>query len=106
MNCPFCDAEMEFWDYTNERCANKECRCHGMSRYIRYNNSIGDLVGEIIILTDTMYVTVDYEEDTTTVSKLDIVVISDHIKLPRALRLDLKNYQAALDKIKTLLIFS
>lgn len=106
MNCPFCDREMEFWEGSNERCANKECQYHGMSRYIRYNNSIGDLVGELIILTDTIYVAVDYEEDTTTISKLDIVVISNHIRLPRALQLDLKNYQTALDKIKTLLTFS
>lgn len=97
---------MEFWDGNNERCANKECQYHKMPRYIRYNNSIGDLVGEKIILTDTMYIVVDHEEDTTTISKLDIVILSNHVRLPRALQLDLKNYQVALDKIKTLLIFS
>lgn len=106
MNCPFCNQEMEYWDGNNEKCANTECWYHKMPRYVRYNNSIGDLVGEKIILTDTMYIVVDYEENITTVSKLDIAIVSDHVKLPRAIKLDLKNLEAALDKIKLLLIFS
>lgn len=108
MNCPFCDKEMRFHegptldDYV---CHQEPCQYHKMARYsCTYHHGV--MAVERIILTDTIYILVEHLQNTTTISKLDIVAISDHVKLPRAFKLDLKNYQAVLDKIKTLLIFS
>jgi len=105
MNCPFCHQELAPRE-GNQRCDKWECWYHTMPRYIRYHNSLGMLIVEKIVLTDTIYVVIDHVENTTTISKLDVVVISDHVKLSRALKLDLEKYQAVVDKIKTLLILS
>lgn len=108
MKCPFCDKEMDFHEgptLDDWVCSNEPCRFHKMARYsCTYHHGV--LAVERIILTDTIYILVEHLRNTTTISRLDVVAIDNHVKLPRAYQLDLKNYQAVVDKIKTLLIFS
>jgi hypothetical protein len=76
-----------------------------MSRYSR-TDSEGVLAVERIILTDDLYICIEHLQNRTTISKLDIIVIDDHVVIPRALKLNLKNYQQTLNKINLLLLFS
>lgn len=91
----------------NETCQNETCKFHGMSRYAR-TYSTGILDSERIILTDNLYISIRHApyHNETSVYKLDVVVLSDEVILPRALKLDLSNIDRVIDKIRTLLIFS
>lgn len=106
MKCPFCHIELYPLENGNECCANSaSCEFHGISRYVRFNRD-GILAREFLVLTDTICVHINHVHDRTIISRLDIIAISDHVILPRALKLDLSDIPRVIDKIQTLLIFS
>lgn len=107
MKCPFCFEELVHIDdvFNNERCGNQRCWYYKMSRYVRFNRD-GIPAQEFLVLTDTICVHINHVHDRTIISRLDIVAISDHVILPRALKLDLSDIPRVIDKIQTLLIFS
>lgn len=108
MNCPFCLIKLEFHegptldDYV---CQNDACQYHQMARYsCTYWDGI--LAVERIILTDNIYILVEYRQNKTTISKLDIVAIDDHIIINKAMKLDFTNIPKLVDKIKILIMLS
>lgn len=105
MNCPFCQQKLRLLENHNERCDNSACYIHKMPRYVRiYDNDL--CVQEHVVLTDTIYLHINHRANSTVISKLDIITISDHVKISHALKLDFSNIDKVVDKIKTLLIFS
>jgi hypothetical protein len=106
--CPFCDQEMRFSsgptlaDYS---CQNEVCNFHKMPRYsITYSEGI--LAVERIILSDSIYILIEHLRNRTTISKLEVVLISDHVIIQSIININLKDPQKAIDKVKTLLLFS
>jgi hypothetical protein len=107
MNCPFCQLPLSCekratWE---QWCGNFECQFHKMPRYIRSCDEQGDVEWEKIIVPP-YYVAIDYESNQTTIYRLEVCIISDPVKLPRALKLNLLNYQETLDKLKLMVILS
>jgi hypothetical protein len=108
MKCPFCQVEMQFHegptldDYV---CHDESCQFHKMARYSCTYHS-GMLAVERIILVDDIYILVEWLLNKTTISKLDVVAISDHVVIHKALKFDLENLAKTIDKVRTWLIFS
>jgi hypothetical protein len=87
-------------------CLNEEsCHIHKMPRYSR-TDADGILAIERIVLTDDIYILIEHLQNRTTISKLDIIVIDDHVVIHRALKLNLKDYERTISKIKTYILFS
>ena len=89
----------------NERCDAAQCHYHGIPRYVRINDN-GFCAQEHIVLTDSIYLHINHKANSTVISKLDIITIGDHVRLPHALKLDLSNIAKVVDKIKILITFS
>jgi hypothetical protein len=106
MKCPFCQQELHLLENGNERCdLNESCWYHKMPRYVRIQRH-GILAEEHLVLTETIYLVINHRNDTTTISKLDVIALSDPVLIRKALKLDLSDIDKVVDKIKTLLMFS
>lgn len=110
MNCPFCGLPMNEYGFSNlsvsYMCEDKRCMFHKMPRYkMRMDGRTSFKLSEVIIM-DPFYVEIDFLQKTTMISKLDVVMLSDTVKIAHALHLDLQNYSAALTKIRLLVTFS
>lgn len=86
-------------------CQNEVCNFHKMPRYSRTDRD-GVLAVERIVLADDIYILIEHLRNQTTISKLDIITIDDHVVINHILKLDLKNLPRTIDKVKTLLLFS
>lgn len=87
-------------------CNRADCMFHKMPRYtVRIDGRTDNKLSEWIIM-DNFYIEIDFLQKKTTIAKLNIVLLTDHIHIAHALHLDLKNYPAALDKVKLLVMFS
>jgi hypothetical protein len=109
MICLFCRlkcrvSKLAFSPFTAYICEN--CLVDDMSKYIvSYKNYPTSLFTRTFII-DNYHISINYEYDTTTVSKLEYCFLTNQIIIPRAVAIDTKNPYSVLDKIKTLLIFS
>jgi hypothetical protein len=106
--CPFCNQVLTFKStpaLTDYSCQNESCRIHKMPRY-SYTDSEGVLATERIILSDSIYILIEHLRNRTTISKLEVVLISDHVIIQSIININLKDPQKAIDKVKTLLLFS
>lgn len=114
MNCPFCQAVMETFDYsrsdkgpcTTHTCEAKDCMFHKMPRYKVRMTDAGEKLAEFIILEGTIYLHINYLDQQTRISKLENVLISDTIHIAHALHININNYQETLTKIKLMIILS
>lgn len=108
INCPFCDRKLctRNWlkNVTHYVCENADCEYHSQSRYAE-SWSEDKIVTQIFML-DKFYIKVDFEENTTTISELDVIILLNTVIIPRAQIFNVKNYQASLDKLKLMLTFS
>src|SRR5277367_5390897 len=110
MNCPFCDLPMNEYGFSNltisRMCEDKTCMFHKMPRYKMRMDARTDFKLSETIIMDPFYIEIDFLQKTTMISKLDVVMLSDTVKIAHALYLDLQNYPATLTKIKLLVTFS
>ena len=114
MNCPFCQAVMEEFDYilsgkgpcTTYACKTNPCTFHDIPRYKVRMTDAGEKLAEFIILEDTIYLHINYLDKQTNISKLEVILLSDTIHIAHALQININNYQETLTKIKLLIILS
>jgi hypothetical protein len=111
MLCPFCKSELictttflpgeEFY-----YCNNGDCSIDDMARYqITYQSSDPNPISCAFALDD-YYVNVNYRNNTTTLSKLYVVILLDSITVEKAIHFDMTDLPGVLEKVKTLLLFS
>lgn len=109
MKCPFCNSRLMVWKYdfhTTYGCDAACCVNDDMPRYqITYSNYPTALIARTIML-DKHYVQIDYQNDRTTVSVLEVCVLIDRVILPKALDINIKDMIGFSEKIRTLMVFS
>lgn len=110
MNCPFCEIPMNHWNIDNQvkyQCSELICRFGLLSRYkVNVNKETGKKLVEMIIMDDRFYVEIDHDKGRSSIHKIKDYTLFDGITILNSLHLDLQNYPAALNKIKTLVNFS
>ena len=111
MLCPFCKSELICTTTfipgeDNYYCGDGECSIDDMARYhITYQSFNPDPISCAFALND-YYINVDYQNNTTTLSKLHIVILLDSITVEKAIHFDMTDLPGVLEKVKTLLLFS
>lgn len=109
MICPFCRSRllrMEGNIFTSYSCRSKSCFMDDVSSYtISYFNYPTRLNARSFRL-DKYYIQINYDQNWTTVSKIEVCVLFGSITVQRALELDFKNTDKLLEKVKTLILFS
>lgn len=109
MKCPFCRSRMsaQAYDfYTTFICLDKSCLNDDMPRYQAVYKNYPTMLWSKTYMLDKYYIQVDFLENTTIVSVLDVVILLDKVTIPHAINLDLKDIPVAANKIKKLMIFS
>lgn len=109
MNCPFCfvnlnSANSKF--HEEFFCDNKECVSHKMPRFkATYTKYPYTLISRSFILGQ-YYIQQDFITTQTTISKLNIVFIDNHITVPFIIPVDLIDPKKEEERLKNLLVFS
>lgn len=121
MNCPFCHIRLycrfdnsqitkgELIQWKDLHCINESCWVDG--EFPRYKCSVaikgedGLLLSENFAL-DNLYVQCNSWAGTTTISKLKHCALIDEVVVPRLIWLNVKNFEATLDKLKIMVTFS
>ena len=105
-SCPFCheDLTTEVYNSHSWRGCFK-CEYHGQSRYQIVWVTRDKLESETFMI-NKYYVKIDYENNLTKISTLDVVILLGTITLPQAIVVNVKNYDETLTKIKTIVTFS
>lgn len=75
-----------------------------MPRYQINIDTSGTLSHQFMI--DDSYVGVDYEDNTTTISKLLGCILVDTISVSQAVQFDMTDLASVSEKVKTILLFS
>lgn len=109
--CPFCDKKMEERVFSLSHhswcgCTNAGCEFHGQPRYQTTTSSADNKIISESFILDTYYISIDYVENTSKISTIDVVILLGTITLPKAIFFNLKNLKETLTKIKTLLMLS
>jgi hypothetical protein len=121
--CPFCLNELKyssgyvgnqatFTNYNHYYCENPTCLNDDMPRYQinfykgDFDSPVLDVPSSCAFMIATYYVQIDFENNTTTISTLNSVLLQGSIDLPRALNFDMSDLKSVEARIKTLLTFS
>lgn len=93
--------------YTTYYCDDESCLIHSeMPRYIvKYQNNLHKPFYKIFCLNN-LYVQVDFMNDKTLVSRLDLIFLLDDILIPKAINFDLSDQASTINKLKTIVNFS
>ena len=107
-SCPFCHKDMvtEVYEtHTWRACLDHECEYHGQPRYQVVWVTRGKLESETFMI-GKYYVKIDYENNQTSISTLDMILLLGTITLPLAIDVNVRNYDETLTKIQTIITFS
>lgn len=85
-------------------CFNKRCQLSGIPKH--KVTLLNDVKVHESIIFDKFYIQFNYIKDQTSISKLDIIILSGTVYLNKILALDFKDSESTLLKIKNILIFS
>lgn len=79
-----------------------------MPRYIvAYQNNSSIPISKTFYLENNyMYVQVDFVNDVTIISQLQVIMLTNKVVIPKALDLNLNDLQAVYKKLQTLVMFS
>jgi hypothetical protein len=112
MLCYFCGGNLSeecsrIKSRTSEKylfCFNKKCQISGIPRH--KVTLLNDVRVHESIIFDKFYIQFNYLKDQTSISKLDIIILSGTVYINKIIIFDFKDSQSTLLKIKNILIFS
>lgn len=85
-------------------CEAKHCINDDMPRY-KMTFVEGKIVSRVIMFPN-LYVQIDYVNNVTIISRLEVCVLTNTVRIPRPLAFDPDNLPSLLEKVKTILTFS